>query len=221
MGEAELNYSTLELLIRSTFYFYGEGASAVLTEKIAAEIETHWNEPEAAVVIHKQKYNIRFRISGIYAPDLPPDIVWYNDDPQLNFFRIERFVPENISFVDGVGSNTGVFKLENLEQTSTTAAHEYGHTIGLPHPDSSDIRGGLQAGIMYPRGTLCDPAFQYDPLAETSAHGGFLDPQHRKVCLEDIKNLRLHRLYFNAEGYAKLGEFTSIYHEKDMEGLVA
>ena len=50
-----------------------------------------------------------------------------------------------------------IFLVDNLKQTSTTAAHEYGHTIGLVHPDVLDLRGGRELGIMYPRGTICDP----------------------------------------------------------------
>jgi hypothetical protein len=219
MGEAELHEPSGELIIRSIFCIYGDGASSPLAESIAKEIEEHWNEPEATVVIHKKNYNIRFEITGMYEPSLKPERVWYNDDPKLNFFRIEKYVVGNVSYVDGIGSNTGYFKLENLLQTTTTAAHEYGHTIGLVHPDVTDIRGGHEAGIMYPRGTLCDAHLQYDPTAAASAHGGFLDPQHRRVCLSDIEGLRLHKLDFDEHGFAKLGEFTSIYHDKDMEGF--
>lgn len=217
MGEAELNGLTGELIIRSVFYFYGESSSAPFADLVAKDVEDYWNEPRTSVIIHKKIYSVRFDITGIHEPALKPETVWYNDDPKLNFFRIEQYVIGNISFVDGIGSNTGYFKLDNLMQTSSTAAHEYGHTIGLAHPDISDIRGGTGPGIMYPRGTLCEPHLQYDPLAAAAAHGGFLDPQHRKVYPEDIQNLRLHTLEFNNKGYAKLGEFTSIYHEKHLQ----
>ena len=219
MGEAELHDASGELIIRSVFYIYGEGATAALAEQVAKEIEDHWNEPGAAVVIHKKNYDLRFEVTGIYEPALKPEAVWYNDDPKVNFFRVEKYVTGNVSYVDGIGSNTGYFKLDNLMQTSTTAAHEYGHTLGLEHPDVPDIRGGLECGIMYPRGTLCDAHLQYDPTAAASAHGGFLDPGHRKVCLSDIENLKLHKLDFNEKGFAKVGEFTSIYHDKDAEGF--
>ncbi len=102
-------------------------------------------------------------------PDLKPETVWYNDDPKLNFFRVEDYATGNISFVDAIGSNTGYLKLDNLLQTSTTIAHEYGHTLGCVHPQILDIRGGLEPAIMYPRGTICDPSLQYDPNAKMSA----------------------------------------------------
>lgn len=219
MGQVELHDATGELIIRSVFYFYGDAATSALAEQIAADIRMHWNEPEASVIIKKKPYSVRFEITGIYEPGLNPETVWYNDDPKLYFFRIENYVTGNISFVDGIGSNTGYFKVENLLQTSTTAAHEYGHMLGLIHPKIMDIRGGLEPSIMYPRGTLCDPQMQYDPTAKAGEYGGFLDPKFRKVCLVDIENLHLHKLDFDEKGFARIGEFTSIYHEKHMEGF--
>lgn len=214
MGEAELNRSSLQLIIHSVLYFYGDAASPELSIKIADDINTCWNEPTAKVNIKQDQYTVRFNVEGIYAPDLPPEKVWYNDQPRLNFFRIEEFVNGNISFVDGIGCNTGYFKLANLLQTPTTAAHEYGHTIGLDHPKKLDIRGGAIPAIMYPRGTICDPQFQYYPTALPGQDGGTLDPQHRKVIPADIEALKLHKLDFNQQGMAMVGEFTSMYHQK-------
>lgn len=214
MGEVELIKSSQQLIIRSDFYFYGDAASTAIAEQIAIDISSHWNEPAAQVRIGRTDYNVIFEINGRFIPDLDPEQVWYNDNPRLNFFRIEEYVMGNISFVDGLNCNTGYFKLQNLQQTSTTAAHEYGHTIGLDHPDDLDIRGKPFPGIMYPRGTICDPIFQYEAFAEPGKPGGTLDPKHRKVTQPDIDALKLHRLLFSENGFATLGGFSSIYHEK-------
>lgn len=214
MGEAELNKRTHQLIIHSVFYFYGDAASAAISIQIAHDISKHWNEPGMKVNIRHDVYDLIFKIDGIYQPDLKPETVWYNDNPRFNYFRIEDYARENISFVDGIGSNTGYFKLENLIQTSTTAAHEYGHTIGLLHPQNLDIRGKGMPGIMYPRGTICDPDFQYDPGAEPGKQGGTMNPHHRKVFPSDIENLKLHKLFFNEQNFAVVGEFSSVYHEK-------
>jgi hypothetical protein len=217
MGEVELNVTDDGLVIRSIIYFYGDAVTSALAQQIASDIQFHWNEPQASVIIHKKPLLVRFEITGIAAPSLDPEKVWYNDDPKLNYFRIEKFALGNISFVDGIGCNSGYFKLDNLLQTSTTAAHEYGHTIGLEHPKILDIRGGLTPGIMYPRGTFCDPHLQYDPTARAGEYGGFLDPKFRKVTVHDIADLHLQKLDFNDQGFAQLGEFTSMFHEKHSE----
>jgi len=146
------------------------------------------------------------------------DEVYSNTDPRNNYFRIEEYAMGNISFVDDLPGNTGYFKLDNLLHHSTTAAHEFGHTLGLKHPAVTDIRGKGQPGIMHPRGTICDPAFQYDPQAAPGTKGGTLNPFKRKVLQADIDDLKLHRLSFNNRGIAVVGDFSSVFHEAHIPG---
>lgn len=213
MGEASIDTASAELIITATIIIYGDAANEALALQMAQDIESIWNEPRATVKIQREPYLLRFKMNGIFKPNLNPEEVWYNDNPQLNFFRVEEYSERDISFVDGLGCNTGYFKLANLLQTATTSAHEFGHTIGLDHPDDLDIRGKGAPGIMYPRGTLCDPQFQYDPSVVAGAKGGTLDPQWRKVLQSDVEDLKLGRLSFK-EGKAVVGEFSSIYHFK-------
>ena len=219
MGTAELYKGDGKLVIRSVFHFYGGAASPTLSQQIAEEIASAWNEPSAEVGIRGEGVAVQFEIEGIYAPDLAPEAVWYNTDPRMNFFRIEEFSAHDISFVDNINCNTGYFKLGNLLNRSTTAAHEYGHTLGLDHPAVMDIRSNGQPGIMYPRGTLCDPAYQYDPRAQPLQPGGTMNPVFRKVLSGDIANLQLHRLSFDRKWLAVLGDFSSLYHERHEKEL--
>jgi hypothetical protein len=64
---------------------------------------------------------------------------------------------------------------------------------------------------MYPRGTLVDPHFQYDPQIQAGFTGGTMHPMHRKVLPTDIQQLQLQKLRFR-NGRAVVGGFTNIYH---------
>ncbi len=214
MGEAELQINNRQLIIHSVLIFYGDAADETLSRQIAKDIADHWNEAKAKLPLKNIWYDIRFDIKGVCDKLLTPQMVYENTDPRNNYFRIEEFVLGNISFVDGINSNTGYFKLENLLNNSTTAAHEYGHTIGLAHPDELDIRGNGTPGIMYPRGTLVDPQFQYYPEVMPGEKGGTLNPFMRKVLEQDIADLKLQKLNFNDKTLAKVGDFTSIWHDK-------
>jgi hypothetical protein len=211
MGEAELKLEENSIIIRSHIITYGSLADDVLTERIRSEIEIMWNEPRAFCMINNTPLQVIFRISSELKKDIDQLEVLQNTNPLNNYFRIESFVHGNISFVDGLGSNSGYFLLENLYEGSTTAAHEFGHTLGLDHPRYLDIRGQGVPGIMYPRGTLVDPPFQYDPTKPAGVTGGTMHPMYRKVKKEDVDSLQLNKLRFQ-NNKAVVGGFTNIYH---------
>lgn len=210
MGEAEITSSNI-ITICSHIITYGDAADEILTERIRNEIETMWNEPVGMIMVHDSMFQIVFRITAELKSKISELEVLENTDPRINYFRIEEYVNGNISFVDGIGCNTGHFKLENLYEGSTTAAHEYGHTLGLNHPRELDIRGKGVPGIMYPRGTLVDPQFQYDPSKPAGVTGGTMHPMYRKVFQQDIDHLNLHRFLSNNKR-AIIGDYTNVYH---------
>ena len=210
MGIIEIGVENI-LTIISHIITYGNASTADLTEQIRDEIETMWNEPKASIVFNGGYYLVQFRITAEHQPLIEPEEILGNDNPQNNYFRIEEFAHGNISFVDGLGCNTGYFKLENLYKGSTTAAHEYGHTLGLEHPLDLDLRGKGAPGIMYPRGTLVDPPFQYDPAKPAGVTGGTMHPMYRKVKQEDVALLKIHKLDFS-NNRAIIGDFSSVWH---------
>jgi hypothetical protein len=211
MGEAIIDHNKATLTIYSHFILYGGGATEEITRRVCTEVETLWNEPAGTIYLHDLHYAVRFCITGETRSSIDPMEVIANTDPRNNYFRVEDFVHGNISFVDGLGCNTGYLLTENLYEGSTTAAHEYGHTLGLDHPSNLDLRGEGVPGIMCPRGTLVDPIYQYDPSKPAGTTGGTLHPMHRRVRPEDIAALKLHRLSFSRAS-AIVGAFTSQYH---------
>ena len=213
MGSASIQENLL--FIHSHIITYGDAADALITERIRQEIEGMWNEPVVQIGVEGRLLQVQFRISASFEPALQPIDVIANTDPRNNYFRIEKEAPGNISYVDGIGCNTGFFLYDNLYEGSTTAAHEYGHTLGLRHPVVIDIRGQGVPGIMYPRGSIVDPEFQYNPsaLSGDNRNGGTMHPKFRKVKPEDIYSLQLSKLEYN-NYTAIVGEFSSVWHEK-------
>jgi hypothetical protein len=216
MGEVEINEEEQIILVRSHIITYGGAADEKVTESIRAEIEAMWNEPKGLIAVKGNSFLVKFKITAECRIMIGEEDVLGNTDPRNNYFRIEDYAHGNISFVDGLGCNTGYFKLENLYTGSTTAAHEYGHTLGLEHPVDCDYRGKGVPGIMYARGTLVDPQFQYDPSKPAGVTGGTMHPMYRKVFAADIAALQLERLRFKNEK-SIVGEFTNVFHESNGE----
>lgn len=217
MGTVEVIGSNRQIMIASHIITYGNASSPDITAQIRDEMETMWNEAQGRVMIDNETFLVQFRITAESKPGITELEVLQNVDPRNNYFRIEEFVHGRISFVDGLGCNSGYFLLENLYKGSTTAAHEYGHTLGLEHPRNLDIRGTGIPGIMYPRGTLVDPEYQYDPSIPAGQKGGTMHPMFRRVKQEDIDNLKLNRLGFESNK-AIIGEFTNIFHWNHADG---
>lgn len=210
MGEAEIDPHHETIIITSHIITYGNAADEKVTALIREEIETMWNEPKGMVYLNGDPFIVAFTITAALQPGIDMEEIYRNTDPRNNYFRIEEYAHGNISFVDGLGCNSGYFKLENLYAGSTTAAHEYGHTLGLEHPEDIDYRGKGVPGIMYPRGTLVDPQYQYDPAKPAGAVGGTMHPMYRRVLPGDITLLGDVIRFENNK--AVVGEFTNVYH---------
>ncbi|MBK7139883.1 MAG: hypothetical protein IPH74_13070 [Bacteroidetes bacterium] len=127
-----------------------------------------WSEPKGKILLNNEVYTISFMTTWQYEPELNRDDIIYNNNPRNNYFRIEEYSKIQISMVDDLGSNSGYFLKANLYEGSTTAAHEFGHTMGLRHPQIMDIRG--QAGIMYPEARSLTQNFNIIHLPNMASH---------------------------------------------------
>lgn len=212
MGEIEVLSSEKIIKIHSDIILYGDLATEDLTKQFCEEIETLWNEVEGSIEYDNDTYLVQFSIKPIFNPNLEVLDVSYNTNPRNNYFRVEDYSPLNISWVDGLNSNTGYMFIDNLYSGSTTGAHEYGHTLGLDHPKDLVLLGQGRPGIMYPRGTLVDPEFQYDPTKQPGEAGGTVHPMHRRVLQREIEFLNIPTLLSNNQ--KMIGKFSSVYHPK-------
>ncbi len=212
MGIIELHNELKTATLYANLIFYGQAATEQLSNQIATDINQQYNAAKALITIHGNIYTFVMQVAGIHNPSLQQIDVIENDNPLQNYFRIEEYASGNISFVDGVHSNTGYFMLANILHNSTTAAHEFGHTIGLEHPQQLDIRGYGIPGIMHPRGTICNPEYQYDLHAAPHAPGGTMNPNFRQVQQQNITDLQIDKLKFNTQHRAIIGAFSSQWH---------
>ncbi len=219
MGVAEIDEAQQLFVIKANIFLYGHAADEELAKIVAEEITRCWTDAHARVRLNNRSYDFVLFAQGFYTSDLRPEDVFENDDPHNNYFRVEEYSASHISFVDGVGSNTGYFKRDNLLNQSTTAAHEFGHTLGLDHPANINLIGKGVPGIMYPRGTLTDPQYQYDPAVAPGTIGGTMNPFFRKVQQADVDLLNLYKLRFNEAGKALVGDFSSIWHEAHSQAV--
>lgn len=215
MGIIEIESETM--FLRANIILYGYAASEELAFTVANDISEQWSRPKAIVILKGKSYLFILETLGFYVPSLKPEEIFENDDPMNNYFRVEQQAEGNISYVDGLGSNTGYFQLDNIFKGSTTAAHEFGHTIGLPHPIDLDIRHKEFPGMMYPRGTLVKPQFQYDPTVAAGTVGGTMNPIHRLVTQEDVDDSGIADLDFNTSQLAVIGAFSSVWHEEEKQ----
>ena len=191
-----------------------------IATQTAADIQNGWNETHGTVKLGNSTYNVIFKIKGEYRDvsgwlglkraELKSEMA-KNTDPEINYIEVVKYATKSsipgISNFD-IGGNRGEFQYNNIQGSGTTTeVHEFGHGLGLKHPDR-DLRKKGQPGIMAPRNTLVDPKYQYNPKAKPdSRNGGTLNPAKRKVTQEDIDNLKINKLHFK-DGKAYLGHAT-------------
>ena len=231
-GEPTLDKANKTVTVKSNIVFYGADGSAALATKAAANIQSQWNAANGKTTIDGVEYSVKFEVTGTYNSSLTASDITGNTDIKNNYIKM---VASGIavSYMDGVGSNTGEFLVSNVnDPNSTTETHEFGHGFGLDHPTDLDLRTKALPGgaigpqlpadppsIMYPRGTAVDAQYTYDPSKGATAGTpsvnatNTMNPTTRKVTQTDIKNLGLDKLTYDpTTGKAQLGKLTNTVH---------
>ncbi len=186
---ANLHLPTQEVRVTSCLYLYGSEANDELGKLIIEEINRMYNEPQGTVRIQDRDMRVVFNISyALINTNEALRMSSFNDSYLNNFIRIEAENHITRSFMGfGLGDNAGHWLTSDNLGTSTTAAHEFGHSLGLDHPANPDFRGSsAPPPIMAARGSLVDPQYQWNPLAKAGEYGGTMNPIHRRVSQEEI-----------------------------------
>lgn len=178
-----VNHSVFEIVIKATLNFYGKYAEPILGNKIISEINTLWNAPQTVIKVNQLDYRINFDIDFRCLNNFEVlRLIYQNTNHEQNYIRIEdKNIAERSMMGYGLGENSGHWLITDQLGESTTAAHEFGHALGLPHPNEIDYRNTGMPPIMAPRGTFVDAEFQWNPLAEVGAFGGTMRPIWRRV----------------------------------------
>ncbi len=218
---ASIIADTKEIVVSAKLWLYGQFADETLAEKIAGEINTQYNDAQGKVQLRESDgsiatYHIRFEIEAlVVAVETVFDLVQHNTDYRNNYIRIEQDNLLKRSFMGSeLGGNIGHWLISDNLGESTTAAHEFGHSLGLDHPTDVDLRDReLPPPMMAPRGTLVKSRFQWNPTVNAGEFGGTLKPVYRKVSPEEVALIFEGRT-FEQDGTLNLGILSNLVYDE-------
>lgn len=205
------NQQNNTVTLSAKLIFYGAQATEELAKKIESEIRDMYHEPEAFITLNEETYAVRMAIDyEVVSFEEVLPLAYKNTNFRYNFIRLETQNHVTRSFMGfGLGDNVGHWITSDNLGESTTAAHEFGHALGLDHPERVDFRGAGNPGIMAPRGTLVDAHLQWNPLVAAGEYGGTLNPLHRRVQAYEIEAI-FNGLVFDDNGYAEIGYLSNV-----------
>jgi RHS repeat-associated protein len=202
---------TGNVIVSANLIFYGSQATSSNAKAIASEIQNLYNAAGATITINGKQYTVKFNITHqVVSAGVAAILAKNNADIKNNFIRVENQGTIIRSQMENLEANAGFFVTSDNLGRSTTAAHEFGHGLGLPHSSGNQIGQG-QPDIMAARGTLVDPQFQYNPSAQPGAPGGTLNPIFRAVLQRNISDVFVNVHFTN--GIAKIGTLTNTIYK--------
>ncbi|MCW5916508.1 MAG: RHS repeat-associated core domain-containing protein [Ferruginibacter sp.] len=226
-GIVTIDKTNCTVTISSTYTLYGNGASLAVAKEAASAIQSQWNAANGTTVIDGVTYSVKFAVTGDYIQDgkALEGFIKDNKDFSQNFVKVTTEGPSGLGTQsDGAGSNTGHWKLSDIQGTGTTGeSHEYGHGLGQPDAQINSVGKG-QPGIMAARGTGVDAAYTYSPAngnskvktkdaaGNATSFTNTVNPATRKVIQANIDALKLNELKFDKDGKATIGTLTNIHH---------
>lgn len=185
--------------VTSRLVYSGPALTKAIADEATREIHDMWNEIPTEVRIATKPYRIEFDIDYVMAGEQElknPESCAYN------FIQVRNKVNAgDRSYYTNFGAQTGVFFTSDNLGHSTTAAHEFGHGLVLSHNNHDQTRAPVP-GIMFARGTLVRPEFQYDPKAKPGAPGGTINPIYRKVRSIDIQTIPLNSVILRSGSFS-------------------
>ncbi len=201
-----------EICIRAVIVCYGTYAEPEICAAIEEEINGMWNTPLVVWEHAGRLYKVRFEIrAACRSVEEARESLGSNTSPLYNYVRIEEKNSVERSMMGrGLGQNSGHWLRSDELGKSTTAAHEFGHALGLPHPHRLDYRGTGYPPIMAPRGTLVDAEYQWNPQARAGEFGGTMKPVHRRVSADEVREV-LNRAVWNGSNFI-IGEISNTFY---------
>jgi hypothetical protein len=189
-GVPTKNRHTKTITITSKLYFYGPQATPELSRAIATGIASQWNGANATYTQKGEIYKVNFRIYyETVSEDRALELARNNTDKRNNFIRIDddpsgassRLIRDRNG---QYGGNSFWFNTRDGLSGSTTPAHEYGHGLGLEHPNYDYSNTIDRPDIMIPRGK------KYGPHWSIINGKGVrvVNPNSRRVTPQNVKD---------------------------------
>jgi hypothetical protein len=135
-------------------------------------------------------------------------------DPELNVVKMVHQDKDNDVSSMVCGDQFGTFVIEDYNPKGTTFAHEFGHSLGLPHAWIKDCVANTPS-IMCAKGSFTLPKYQYNSLKNYGEIGATINPIYRKVRIEDVLKINISKIPYDAAGYKIIGPHMKAVCEAD------